>query len=338
MKLFTTSRLGSPLRLVSRSSQKRFASTSGSDVAQQLLSQLKGRVTTRRQVLDGNQLQKLSLTLDRRHLHPGHDISVMAPANGTVLPPGYHLVYFTPSGTELDLGVDGTDRSFNALEPFTRRMWAGGRMQWAKDRPLRVGEEIEERTYLLSAEPKKSRDGTEMIVVTIEKEFWGSQGLTLTDQRSWIFRTELSEPLENTAVPTRLVTAQTSVETVQHSPTGYPERQMTWSPISLFRFSALTFNAHRIHYDAAWSQGVENHRGLVVHGPLNLINLLDYWRDVHAVSDGVGPSEITYRALSPLYSGERYAVKTSPGEKSKGNVEILVERKGTLCMKGVILE
>lgn len=183
MKLFTTSRLGSPLRLVSRSSQKRFASTSGSDVAQQLLSQLKGRVTTRRQVLDGNQLQKLSLTLDRRHLHPGHDISVMAPANGTVLPPGYHLVYFTPSGTELDLGVDGTDRSFNALEPFTRRMWAGGRMQWAKDRPLRVGEEIEERTYLLSAEPKKSRDGTEMIVVTIEKEFWGSQGLTLTDQR-----------------------------------------------------------------------------------------------------------------------------------------------------------
>jgi hypothetical protein len=183
MKLFTTSHLGSPLRLVSRSSQKRFASTSGSDAAQQLLSQLKGRVTTRRQVLDGNQLQKLSLTLDRRHLHPGHDISEIAPANGTVLPPGYHLVYFTPSGTELDLGADGTDRSFNSPEPFTRRMWAGGRMQWAKDRPLRVGEEVEERTCLLSAEPKKSRDGTEMIVVTIEKEFWGSQGLSLTDQR-----------------------------------------------------------------------------------------------------------------------------------------------------------
>ncbi|KAK2669634.1 hypothetical protein RAB80_015160 [Fusarium oxysporum f. sp. vasinfectum] len=310
----------------------------GSDVAQQLLSQLKGRVTTRRQVLDGNQLQKLSLTLNRRHLHPGHDISETAPANGTVLPAGYHLVYFTPNGTELELGVDGTDRSFNAPAPFTRRMWAGGRMQWARDCPLRVGEEVEERTRLLTAEPKKSRDGNEMIVVTIEKEFWGSQGLSLTDQRSWVFRTELPEPLENTTVPTSLVAAQTNVETTQHSPKGYPERQMTWSPISLFRFSALTFNAHRIHYDAAWSQGVERHRGLVVHGPLNLINLLDYWRDVHAVSDGAGPSEITYRALSPLYSGERYAVKTSSNEQSKGIVEVLVEREGTLCMKGMISE
>lgn len=56
-------------------------------------------------------------------------------------------------------------------------------MQWAKNCPLRVGEEVEERTRLLAAEPKKSRDGTEMIVVTIEKEFWGSQGLSLTDQR-----------------------------------------------------------------------------------------------------------------------------------------------------------
>ncbi|TVY74847.1 Mesaconyl-C(4)-CoA hydratase [Fusarium oxysporum f. sp. cubense] len=338
MKLPTISRLRNPFRLVCRSSQRRFASTSGSDVAQQLLSQLKGRVTTRRQVLDGNQLQKLSLTLNRRHLHPGHDISETAPANGTVLPAGYHLVYFTPNGTELDLGADGTDRSFNALAPFTRRMWAGGRMQWAKDRPLRVGEEVEERTRLLAAELKKSRDGTEMIIVTIEKEFWGSQGLSLTDQRSWIFRIELPEPLENTTVPTSLVTAQTNVETTQHSPRGYPERRMTWSPISLFRFSALTFNAHRIHYDAAWSQGVERHRGLVVHGPLNLINLLDYWRDVHAVSDGAGPSEITYRALSPLYSGERYAVKTSPGEQSKGSVEVLLEREGTLCMRGLISE
>lgn len=113
---------------------------------------------------------------------------------------------------------------------------------------------------------------------------------------------------------------------------------MAWSPISLFRFSALTFNAHRIHYDAAWSRGVEGHRGLVVHGPLNLINLLDYWRDVHAVPDGTGPSEITYRALSPLYSGERYTVKASPEGQSKGTVEVLVEREGILCMKGKISE
>ncbi|KAF4966456.1 hypothetical protein FSARC_5862 [Fusarium sarcochroum] len=288
MRSLTTPRLGNTFRLVCRLFQKRSASTSGSDIAQRLLLQLKSRVTTRRQVLDGNQLQKLSLTLNRPHLYPGLDISEIAPVNGTPLPPGYHLVYFTPNGTELELGADGTDRSFNAPAPFTRRMWAGGRMQWTKDNPLRVGEEVEERTSLLAAEPKKSRDGAEMIVVTVEKEFW-----------------------------------------------GFPERQMTWSPISLFRFSALTFNAHRIHYDAAWSHGVENHSGLVIHGPLNLINMLDYWRDVHAV-DGKGPSEITYRALSPLYSGDHYVVKTSLDDHVKGKVEILISREDKLCMKGVI--
>ncbi|KAL6884472.1 hypothetical protein GGI43DRAFT_389073 [Trichoderma evansii] len=337
MRSLAAPRLSSTLGLVYRCIQQRSASTSTSDVAQRLLDQHKGRVTTRQQVLDGNQLQKLSLTLNRPHLHPGLDVSEIAPANGTALPPGYHLVYFTPNGTELELGSDGTDRSFNAPAPFTRRMWAGGRMQWTKGRPLRVGEKVEERTTLLAAEAKKSRGGTEMIVVTVEKEFWGTQGLSVVDQRSWIFRTELPEPSKKTTVPTHLVTDQTNFETIQHSPTGFPERQMTWSPISLFRFSALTFNAHRIHYDAAWSQGVEHHPGLVVHGPLNLINLLDYWRDVHAV-DGAEPNEITYRALSPLYSGENYEVKTSHVTQSRGKVEISITNKGTLCMKGVISE
>ncbi|KAJ4252483.1 hypothetical protein NW762_011084 [Fusarium torreyae] len=63
--------------------------------------------------------------------------------------------------------------------------------------------------------------------------------------------------------------------------------------------------------------------------------MLDYWRDVHAV-DGSGPSEITYRALSPLYSGEDYVVRTSPNQKAKGKVEILIEKEDKLCMKGTL--
>ncbi|RKK81787.1 hypothetical protein BFJ71_g15454 [Fusarium oxysporum] len=312
------------------------AGTSGSDAVRQLLAQLKGRTTTRRQVLDGNQLQKLSLTLNRPQLHRDVDVSKTTPANGTVLPPDYHLVYFTPNGTEADLRSDGTDRSFNAPAPFTRRMSAGGLVKWTKGRPLRVGEEVEERTTLLAAELKKSRDGAEMIVVTVQKEFWGTQGLSVVDERSWIFRPELPEPSHNQTVPTMLITEQTNVQTIEPSPTGFPERQMTWSPISLFRFSALTFNAHRIHYDAAWSQGVENHPGLVVHGPLNLINLLDYWRDVHGVS-GAEPSEISYRLLSPIYSGEPYEIKTLPSAQS-GKVNVSIVKNGTACMKADISE
>ncbi|KIL92353.1 acyl- dehydrogenase [Fusarium avenaceum] len=312
------------------------AGNSASDAVRQLLDQHKGGITTRRQVLDGNQLQKLSLTLNRPQLHRDLDVSETAPANGTPIPPGYHLVYFTPNGTEFDLGPDGTDRSFNAPAPFTRRMWAGGCVKWTKGRPLRVGEEVEERTTLLTAEPKKGRDGTEMILVTAQKELWGTQGLSVVDERSWIFRTELPEPSQNTPVPTMLITERSNVQTIEPSPKDFPERQMTWSPISLFRFSALTFNAHRIHYDAAWSQGVENHPGLVVHGPLNLINLLDYWRDVHGVS-GAEPSEIRYRLLSPIYSGEPYKIKTLPSEQP-GKVDVSIVKNGTVCMKAQISE
>ncbi|KAF5671383.1 hydroxyacyl-thioester dehydratase type mitochondrial [Fusarium denticulatum] len=337
MKPLVALRPGSSLCFSLHPIQKRCASSSGLGAAQRLLDQCKGRVLSRRQILDGNQLQKLSLTLHRQFLYPELDISESAPANGTPLPPGYHLVYFTPNGTELELGLGGTDSSFNAPPPFTRRMWAGGRMQWRKDFPLRVGEEVEERTVILSAEPKKSRDGTDMIVVTIEKEFWSQQGLSLVDERSWIFRTELSEPSKDTLVPTPLIKDKTNVETLQNPTTGSTERQMKWSPVSLFRFSALTFNAHRIHYDAAWSQGVENHPGLVVHGPLNLIHLLDYRRDVHAV-DGDKPSEITYRAVSPIYAGEQYEIRTVHSTQSSKKVEVSITKGSKLCMKSEISE
>lgn len=142
------------------------------------------KVFTTRQLLDANQLQKLSLTLGRRELYPGLDVSAEPPPADTPVPPGYHLVYFTPGGLESELGPDGTDRTFNSPAPFTRRMWAGGKMTWpAGPAQLRVGEVAEERTKLLSAVPKTSRDGGEMVLVQVEKEFWGKDGLALTDQR-----------------------------------------------------------------------------------------------------------------------------------------------------------
>lgn len=156
---------------------------------EQLTTAFRDRVDVRRQILDANQLQKLSLTLGRRELD-GSDISDVPPATGTPIPPGWHLVYFTPNGVESELGPDGTDRTFNSPAPFTRRMWAGGRMQWPgaartgdKTAVLRVGDEVEERTRFIGASAKKSRAGSEMILVEIEKEYWGPSGLSLVDQR-----------------------------------------------------------------------------------------------------------------------------------------------------------
>lgn len=113
---------------------------------------------------------------------------------------------------------------------------------------------------------------------------------------------------------------------------GVPQRRFCWSPVALFRFSALTFNAHMIHYNESWTRNIEGHPAVVVHGPLNLIGMMDYWRDVYGKGKEVG--EISYRALSPLYAGDRYAVQT---ETVQGNTwELAVLKGDKLCMKGTI--
>lgn len=90
------------------------------------------------------------------------------------------------------------------------------------------------------------------------------------------------------------------------------KKMLTPSAVTLFRFSALTFNPHKIHYSLPWARDVEGHRDIVVHGPLNLINILDLWRDTRtpapsaAVPEAFLPASIAYRATSPLYAGDRY--------------------------------
>lgn len=163
------------------------------EAASYLLETFAEKSVVRRQFIDGNQLQKLLLTLGQTSIQ-GADVSEVPPVAGTPVPQGYHLAYFTPNGTEKELGADGTDRTFNASPPFTRRMWAGGKMKWpaaSSGALLRVGDEVEERTRLVSATAKKSRSAGEMVLVEVEKEFWGPNGLALVDQRSWVFRPEI---------------------------------------------------------------------------------------------------------------------------------------------------
>lgn len=257
----------------------------------------------RKQLLDPNQIQHLSLTLDRPRLYRGVQIvENEAPPQGTPLAPGYHLVYFTPAALPGDLGRDGTDISYSPAEPFTRRMWAGGKIDWEKGNSLRIGDEAIETTKLISAEPKVTRAGEEMIVVGVEKTFENAKGLALVDRRDWVFRTQLSGP----------PSSKDYSESIGHDDallplpnTSQKSRDFLQTAVSLFRFSALTFNAHKIHYSRPWCRDVEGHREIVVHGPLNLINMLDFWRDEQA-DDFMIPKSIKYRATAPLYAGENY--------------------------------
>lgn len=106
--------------------------------------------------------------------------------------------------------------------------------------------------------------------------------------------------------------------------------------MTLFRFSALTFNPHKIHYSLPWARDVEGHRDIVVHGPLNLISILDLWRDTKrqsATDHGLlFPERISYRATSPLYAGDEYRIVLEEGQETK--VQIL--GPGGIAMKAEI--
>ncbi|KAF2822997.1 hypothetical protein CC86DRAFT_372748 [Ophiobolus disseminans] len=287
-------------------------------------------ISTRTQLLDANQLHLLSVTLNRV------PTSYTSPKPGSPVPPGHHLVYFTPSIAEAELGLDGTDRTVNPLAPFTRRMWAGGELTWNQDANavLRVGQEVTETTHILSAEPKKLKTGGEMLVVGVEKRFSNSHGIALTDRRNWVFQKEIT--------PENPIKALSRLPE-QPLPRGTHERDFHQTDTTLFRFSALTFNAHKIHYHQEWCKEVEGHRDAVVHGPLNLINMLDFWRDTaRGGDDGAVPRGIAYRAMSPLYVGETYRILLERGGKlGNGGGEWKAEiwdSFGKQSMKGTIVE
>lgn len=148
----------------------------------------------RSQVLDWNQLRLLSATLNRSKDIDNLTQSTTDNDDGIAVPPGHHLVYFTPNFVEDELAADGSDNSYNPEHPFTRRMWAGGEILWpryggeegSQSRPnlLRVGDIVTETTAIKTAEAKKVKTtGDDMIFVGVEKTFENDNGVALIDRR-----------------------------------------------------------------------------------------------------------------------------------------------------------
>ncbi|RDW69061.1 hydroxyacyl-thioester dehydratase HTD2 [Aspergillus mulundensis] len=364
-----------PTRLTLNTALLRFSSstsdssastaTSASPIATSFLSRFQSLgPQSRTQTLDANQLRLLSLTLNRPTLFStSPHLSQTAPSttttaieDGTPLPAGYHLAYFTPAFLENELGADGTDTSYNPAHPFTRRMWAGGEVSWPRDgkgrvNPLRVGQKVTETTRVLSAEAKVVRKtGEEMIVVGVEKEFANEGGVAVVDRRNWVFRKALPPPsqvtidTQNLPSPTPPSSQPASTSTTSSADGLTHTRTLRQTAVTLFRFSALTFNPHKIHYSQPWCRQVEGHKDIVVHGPLNLIAILDFWRDVRGAGADASaflPERIAYRATSPLYAEDEYRIVLKQGEKGSGDgeksvVEILTP-EGNVGMKAEVV-
>lgn len=157
--------------------------------------------------------------------------------------------------------------------------------------------------------------------------------------RNWVFRKALTEPVSSAVAEDQSRSISPSPASSSTESTGSTHiRTLRQTAVTLFRFSALTFNPHKIHYSLPWARDVEGHKSIVVHGPLNLISILDLWRDVRGKTSAdpalLLPESISYRATSPLYAEDEYRVVLE--EEGDGAKVQIFNPEGVVAMKAEI--
>ncbi len=217
------------------------------------------------------------------------------PWRAGVVPPLGHWLYFLPAARQSMLAPDGHARHGTFLPPtrLPRRMWAGGRIDFLQDIPF--GAALHRRSTLCDVSAKRGTSG-ELLFVTVRHEIRVGSQLALTEEQDLAF---CERPREGVVRPARAAAPRPSSEALA----AVSRRALTLGPVELFRFSALTFNAHRIHYDRDYARDQEGYRALVVHGPYLALLLVDqFLRGAPAAAI----SKLHYRAHSPLFEHERF--------------------------------
>ncbi len=220
------------------------------------------------------------------------DLPAPAAVTGQPIPPLWHWLHFLSSPRQSELGVDGHLRDGHFLPPIPqrRRMFAGGRLK--VHTPLLLGTPAQLASSVKGVELKQGRSG-ELLFVTVQGEFRQGGVLCATEEVDLVYRSGGQAP----------VPAGLSVDT-DTTPASDAPWQSPWGtdPSLLFRFSALTANAHRIHYDAPYTTGTEGYPGLVVHGPLLVLSMLEL---VRREAPGRAVRTLSYRLRTPAFCGER---------------------------------
>ncbi|CAM5780494.1 MaoC family dehydratase N-terminal domain-containing protein [Ottowia pentelensis] len=257
-------------------------------------------------------LRGWSATLDRTDAPP---------RPGDAVPPLGHWLYFLPQAPQGELGADGHPRRGGFLPPvpLPRRMWAGGRLAWQADTPLRVGDAARRVSRIESVSHKSGRSG-EMVFVLVKHDVHNARGLALTEEHDIVYR---GAPLPGATPP-----APQAAE--QQAPW---RREIVPDPVLLFRYSALTFNGHRIHYDRRYVTEVEGYPGLVVHGPLIATLLVDLARR-HAPGRFVRRFE--FRAVRPTFDLHPFFVNGQPLADGRGVRLWAHDHEGWLTVQGAL--
>ena len=243
------------------------------------------------------------------------DLDGAPPRPGDPLPPLWHWLYFLPHPRQSQLGPDGHAKlgGFLPPVPLPRRMWAGGRLEFL--RPLRVGETLTRTSRIAGVEHKQGRTG-ELVFVVVRHEIGDADGLAVSEEQDVVYR-DFSKPGESVPEP-------------RAAPTDSAwQRAIRPDDVLLFRYSALTFNGHRIHYDRRFATEVEGYPGLVVHGPLIATLLLDLLR--HNLPSAE-VSRLSFRAVGPLFDTAPFAVCGRIAGDGKGVALWAKDSNGSLAM------
>ncbi|NLD55073.1 MAG: acyl-CoA dehydrogenase [Burkholderiaceae bacterium] len=277
-----------------------------------------GRSETRHDIVTAAPLQALRATLD----YPAVEVGP-----GSPLPPFWHWLYFLPMARASELGEDGHARRGGFLPPVTlpRRMWAGGQLEL--NEPLRVGDRVARTSTIDDVRRKDGRSGS-LVFVKVRHELRcnGAQAPAVVELQDIVYR-EAQRAGDLPPEPRPAPAAEPGVVLWR--------REIVPDPVLLFRYSALTFNGHRIHYDRSYATGVEGYPGLVVHGPLIATLLLDL---VQRERPDAAVASFSFRAVRPVFDLNPFSVNGAPqpgGRESEGGSVRLwaADHEGWLAME-----
>ncbi|ORY24569.1 hypothetical protein BCR39DRAFT_546522 [Naematelia encephala] len=281
-------------------------------------------LTSRKPILSTDVIDRARAAQLQRTLPTRQSVSAISVNQGDHLPKGHHLIYFQPETMQKDLAEDGSSPEFNAPKPFLRRMWAGGSIRWS-DKPLTVGSTVTQSVTVPRAEFKAGmifvHQQRDILAGAANKDDWAVREI-----RTHVFREDVKEKNEQVKLK-----AQRASEVLINNPSTF---SFLPTPPLLFRYSALTFNGHRIHYDRDWTRLVEGHPDLVFHGPLTATLLIDL-ADKAGKSTHRALAHFDYRATSPMYT-DRSINLISGWKDNSGDgetvLEMIAEQEGRVGM------
>jgi len=247
-----------------------------------VLKQWVGRTERMADTIDAGRARRMQATLDRE---PDF-------AQGEELPPFWHYIYFNPEVPASKLNEDGHERLGGFLPPVSlkRRMWAGGRIEI--ERPLHIGENCVKTSTIRDVQLKQGRSGN-LCFVSVDHAFEVEGRLRFTERQNIVYR---DIPASGSAQPPG-----------QPAPTDATARRtITPDPVLLFRFSALIFYGHRIHYDADYTRQAEGYPDLVIQGPLTAALLAEFGRDQQPKKK---LKSFDIRAIRPLFSPAPFLIE-----------------------------